>query len=54
LTGELRHAAHPERRLAEAAKFGLEPVLRPGPRLVDLRSALRVAFEAQARSERAA
>jgi len=54
LTGELRHAAHPDRRLAEASKFGLEPVLRPGPRLVDLRAALRAAFAAQARSERAA
>jgi DNA repair protein RadA/Sms len=30
LTGELRHAAHPERRLAEAAKFGLTEVARPG------------------------
>ncbi len=31
LTGELRHAAHPDRRLAEAQKFGLDPVLRPWP-----------------------
>jgi DNA repair protein RadA/Sms len=30
LTGELRHVAHPERRLAEAAKFGLTEVARPG------------------------
>ncbi len=30
LTGELRTVAHGERRLAEAAKFGLEPVLEPG------------------------
>ncbi len=30
LTGELRHVAHPERRLAEAAKFGLTQVVRPG------------------------
>jgi DNA repair protein RadA/Sms len=30
LTGELRTVAHAERRLAEAAKFGLEPVLEPG------------------------
>src|SRR4051795_12845665 len=30
LTGELRYVAHPERRMAEAAKFGLEPVLAPG------------------------
>ncbi|MDQ4049772.1 MAG: DNA repair protein RadA [Actinomycetota bacterium] len=40
LTGELRHAAHPERRLAEASKFGLEGVLAPGD-LPDVRSALR-------------
>ncbi len=30
LTGELRSVAHPERRLAEAAKFGLAAVLAPG------------------------
>lgn len=29
LTGELRHVGHPERRLAEARKFGLEPVIGP-------------------------
>jgi DNA repair protein RadA/Sms len=29
LTGELRYVTHPDRRLAEAAKFGLEPVLGP-------------------------
>jgi DNA repair protein RadA/Sms len=29
LTGELRFVAHPERRLAEARKFGLSPVLGP-------------------------
>jgi DNA repair protein RadA/Sms len=29
LTGELRPVAHPERRLAEALKFGLGPVLGP-------------------------
>jgi DNA repair protein RadA/Sms len=29
LTGELRSVAHPERRLAEAAKFGLRPVVAP-------------------------
>jgi DNA repair protein RadA/Sms len=33
LTGELRHVPHPERRLAEAGKFGLEPVLAPVPGL---------------------
>jgi DNA repair protein RadA/Sms len=30
LTGELRPAVQPERRLAEAAKFGLGHVLHPG------------------------
>jgi DNA repair protein RadA/Sms len=44
LTGELRHAAHPDRRRAEAAKFGLGAVLSPGDRLPDLRSALRAAL----------
>ena len=29
LTGELRSVAHPERRLAEAAKFGLKPTVAP-------------------------
>ena len=29
LTGELRTVGHPERRLAEAAKFGLRPVVAP-------------------------
>jgi DNA repair protein RadA/Sms len=29
LTGELRHVGHPERRLGEAAKFGLEGVIGP-------------------------
>src|SRR5437762_8298923 len=29
LTGELRSVAHPERRVEEAAKFGLDPVLQP-------------------------
>jgi DNA repair protein RadA/Sms len=45
LTGELRYVAHADRRLAEAAKFGLEPVLSPdgGPRT--LRQALRAALD---------
>src|SRR5919201_1511996 len=30
LTGELRFVAHPERRVGEALKFGLGPVLGPG------------------------
>lgn len=53
LTGELRSVAHPERRLAEAAKFGLEPVLAPpgaGPGAApapSLRAALRSALGAR-------
>jgi DNA repair protein RadA/Sms len=31
LTGELRHVVHPERRVAEALKFGLGSVLGPPP-----------------------
>lgn len=50
LTGELRPVAHPERRTAEAARFGLAPVLAPpgagpgadGP--PSLRAALRSAL----------
>jgi DNA repair protein RadA/Sms len=30
LTGEVRHVAHPDRRLAEARKFGLTDVVHPG------------------------
>ena len=41
LTGELRHAAHPDRRLVEARKFGLDGVLCPGERLPTLRAALQ-------------
>ncbi len=33
LTGELRHVGHPDRRLAEARKFGLTTVIHPGERL---------------------
>jgi DNA repair protein RadA/Sms len=43
LTGELRTVAHCERRLAEAAKFGLGEVVEPG-RCTTLREALRSAF----------
>jgi len=43
LTGELRSVAHGERRLTEAAKFGLEPVVEPG-RHRTLRSALQSAL----------
>ena len=51
LTGELRYVAHPERRIAEAAKFGLAPVLGPagGEPLDGLRGerTLRAALGAQ-------
>jgi DNA repair protein RadA/Sms len=41
LTGELRHVAHAERRIAEAEKFGLRRVLRPDDGTRTLREALR-------------
>ena len=41
LTGELRHVGHADRRLAEAAKFGLAEVVRPSDRTATLRDALR-------------
>ena len=44
LTGELRHAAHPDRRLSEAAKFGLEPVVSPGEGLRTVREAVAAAL----------
>jgi DNA repair protein RadA/Sms len=44
LTGELRQAAHPDRRLAEAAKFGLASVVHPGSGGT-LRNALTGALE---------
>ncbi|MDQ6751335.1 MAG: DNA repair protein RadA [Actinomycetota bacterium] len=50
LTGELRSVAHGDRRIAEAAKFGLTPVLAPqgGHRaareVVSLREALAIAL----------
>jgi DNA repair protein RadA/Sms len=54
LTGELRHAAHPDRRLAEAAKFGLGEVLHPGPSLPDLATALRAGIDRSVGQQRAA
>ena len=56
LTGELRSVGHPERRLAEAAKFGLTPALAPpgagrGAREVaSLRQALGVALTSRSRA----
>jgi DNA repair protein RadA/Sms len=40
LTGELRHVGHPERRLAEARKFGLTEVMHPSESVQNLRQAL--------------
>jgi DNA repair protein RadA/Sms len=54
LTGELRHVAHPDRRLAEAAKFGLADVLHPGSSLPDLGAALRAGFDRSVGQQRAA
>jgi len=45
LTGELRTVAHGDRRVAEAAKFGLRPVLEPGAHRT-LRAALAAALGA--------
>ena len=44
LTGELRAVAHHDRRIAEATKFGLAPVLAPGPGCPTLRQAVRDAL----------
>jgi DNA repair protein RadA/Sms len=44
LTGELRYVAHPERRVAEAEKFGLAPVFAPGGDARTLRAALSAAL----------
>ena len=56
LTGELRYVAHPERRVAEAQKFGLTPVLAPGGDARTLRAALESVLGAGrgGRRERAA
>jgi DNA repair protein RadA/Sms len=54
LTGELRYVAHPERRVAEAAKFGLDPVLSPSGDARTLRAALAAALGGAGREARAA
>jgi DNA repair protein RadA/Sms len=59
LTGELRFVAHPERRVSEALKFGLGPVVTPaGGERMDgssphptLRAALRAALSRDVRGE---
>jgi DNA repair protein RadA/Sms len=53
LTGELRPVAHADRRTAEAAKFGLVPVVSPEG-APTLRDALRVALGRGAPAARAA
>jgi DNA repair protein RadA/Sms len=53
LTGELRTVAHADRRLAEAAKFGLGPVLNPATH-ASLRPALAACLSEGALSARAA
>jgi DNA repair protein RadA/Sms len=44
LTGELRSVGHPERRLAEAQKFGLGHVIAPSQHTPTLRQAVRQAL----------
>ena len=51
LTGELRTVAHAERRLEEAAKFGLRDVITP-ERAPTLREALRMALRPAAEGDR--
>ena len=55
LTGELRWVGHPDRRLAEARKFGLETVIAPvgsdGCDAATLRDALAVALPRAAASQ---
>jgi DNA repair protein RadA/Sms len=52
LSGELRSVAHPDRREAEARKFGLTPVIAPGT-APTLRAALRQALPAAPRARAA-
>ena len=57
LTGELRSVGHPDRRLAEAAKFGLRPVIGPpesaAAEVPTLRAALRAVLPAEPRARAA-
>jgi DNA repair protein RadA/Sms len=46
LTGELRWVGHPERRIAEARRFGLDPVIAPRGTDATEVATLRVALEA--------
>ena len=59
LTGELRSVAHADRRLGEARKFGLAPVIAPAgsgagaAEAGSLRAAVRAALPAPARAQAA-
>jgi DNA repair protein RadA/Sms len=53
LTGELRTVGHAERRLEEAAKFGLRDVVHPAS-TPTLRQALRAALAGAGEGRRAA
>ncbi|MCA1657658.1 MAG: DNA repair protein RadA, partial [Actinobacteria bacterium] len=53
LTGELRSTAHPDRRLEEAAKFGLRELVSPQT-APTLRAALRAALKTQTTGRAAA
>ena len=46
LTGELRQVAHPDRRIAEAGKFGLAPPLMPSDEVRTVKAALSDALGA--------
>lgn len=52
LTGEVRHVAHPDRRLAEAKKFGLDTVVSPDAKT--LGAAIKQAFAGAERLREAA
>jgi DNA repair protein RadA/Sms len=54
LTGELRHVAHPDRRIAEAQKFGLNRVVHPTTRVTSLRQALALLGRGPDRASEAA
>jgi DNA repair protein RadA/Sms len=54
LTGELRHAPHAERRLAEARKFGLGRVMYPSEGTQSLRAALQAVVRGTRERARAA
>jgi DNA repair protein RadA/Sms len=54
LTGELRHVAHADRRIAEATKFGLNRVIHPVGGVTSLRQALSSLSRAAEMAQKAA